>query len=490
MAATPNNNTPRVTVQPAASSVGRVAVNQHGGISRVTVAPVGTVARVMAAAGPNSLNTVTVGVGGVAGVQSFNGRAGIVVLTSADLAGNMPLATNSTAGAVIVGANLTVANGVLSANIPSVSSDWANITGKPSLVNTFNTRSGDVTLQASDVTSITAGLYQPTFTNITTGSNLTVVNANGTANISVTGWTSNSTDSRGVGYLTLGLGEPTVGATYRDTVGGNVTAVGSLKVNYGGSLAYSGKASEPNGTTTMSGLASLSLFPARASTIAGGTPTNVYGVSASTNDGAGNQTSVLQQHRLRLNSTAGTYQTFQGKIQSNNGTFSGYDLTACVTPSNTSLTFTAASDKPIVWTANSLLIQSYADSRYQAAGSYLTAANLTFANITGKPTTLAGYGITDGITSATAAATYLPIANFTYANLTGTPTLATVATSGNYNDLSNKPAAYTLPTATNSTMGGIIVGSNLTIANGVLSATSAGGVTTAKSIAYSLIFGR
>lgn len=46
----------------------------------------------------------------------------------------------------------------------------------------------------------------------------------------------------------------------------------------------------------------------------------------------------------------------------------------------------------------------------------------------------------------------------------------TVATTGN---------SYVLPAATNSTLGGIIVGSNLTIANGVLSATSAGGGVTA-----------
>ena len=46
----------------------------------------------------------------------------------------------------------------------------------------------------------------------------------------------------------------------------------------------------------------------------------------------------------------------------------------------------------------------------------------------------------------------------------------TVSTSG---------SSYVLPAATNSTLGGIIVGSNLTIANGVLSATSAGGGVTA-----------
>lgn len=53
-----------------------------------------------------------------------------------------------------------------------------------------------------------------------------------------------------------------------------------------------------------------------------------------------------------------------------------------------------------VWTANSILTKSYADSQY------------------------------------------LPTANFTYANITGKPTLATVATSGSYIDLTNKPALF------------------------------------------------
>jgi uncharacterized protein YjbI with pentapeptide repeats len=105
-----------------------------------------------------------------------------------------------------------------------------------------------------------------------------------------------------------------------------------------------------------------------------------------------------------------------------------------------------------VYTSDSILTQGYADTRYQAVGAYLTSANLTFANLTGTPTTLAGYGITDGLTSAnltpyltisSANATYavlghthsianvtglqtaldakLETANFTYANLTGKP---------------------------------------------------------------------
>ena len=59
--------------------------------------------------------------------------------------------------------------------------------------------------------------------------------------------------------------------------------------------------------------------------------------------------------------------------------------------------------------------------------------------------------------------------------------LAIVATSGSYNDLSNKPtipSAYTLPAATSSKLGGIKVGSGLSVtADGTLSATGGGGAT-------------
>jgi hypothetical protein len=148
-----------------------------------------------------------------------------------------------------------------------------------------------------------------------------------------------------------------------------------------------------------------------------------------------------------------------------------------------------------VYTSNSILTQGYADTRYQAVGSYLTSANLTFANLTGTPTTLAGYGITDGLTSAnltpyltisSANATYaalghthsisevtglqtaldakLPSANFTYANITGKPTLANVATSGSYADLSNTPN-LTLYLTTANAASSYLPSANFTYAN-------------------------
>lgn len=63
-----------------------------------------------------------------------------------------------------------------------------------------------------------------------------------------------------------------------------------------------------------------------------------------------------------------------------------------------------------------------------------------------------------------------------YSAVTGTPTLAAIATSGSASDLaSGTVPASLLPTATGSQLGAIKVGSGLSIAGGVLSATGGGG---------------
>lgn len=58
--------------------------------------------------------------------------------------------------------------------------------------------------------------------------------------------------------------------------------------------------------------------------------------------------------------------------------------------------------------------------------------------------------------------------------VSATADFAKVAFSGAYDDLSNKPtipAAYTLPNATSSTLGGVKVGSNISVSNGTISVT-------------------
>lgn len=60
------------------------------------------------------------------------------------------------------------------------------------------------------------------------------------------------------------------------------------------------------------------------------------------------------------------------------------------------------------------------------------------------------------------------------ANCVKASDLATVATSGSYNDLSDKPtipSAYTLPTASSSVLGGVKIGSNISVSSGTISIT-------------------
>ena len=73
----------------------------------------------------------------------------------------------------------------------------------------------------------------------------------------------------------------------------------------------------------------------------------------------------------------------------------------------------------------------------------------TFAQITSKPTTLSGYGITDAATSTHnhntlyKALSYVPA----WSEITSKPSFATVATTGSYTDLNNKPATQELADA-------------------------------------------
>ena len=108
-----------------------------------------------------------------------------------------------------------------------------------------------------------------------------------------------------------------------------------------------------------------------------------------------------------------------------------------------------------------------------AASSLATVATSgNYNDLSNKPTiptTMAWNSITGK------PSTFTPAAHTQdWSTITGKPTFATVATSGNYNDLTNKPTippAYSLPTATSSTLGGVKIGSNITISSGTISLT-------------------
>jgi hypothetical protein len=73
---------------------------------------------------------------------------------------------------------------------------------------------------------------------------------------------------------------------------------------------------------------------------------------------------------------------------------------------------------------------------------------LAFTQLAGTPTTLGGYGITDPVVLTSGSyANPSWLTSLAYAKLSGAPSLATVATSGSYTDLSNKPVLGSLSSA-------------------------------------------
>lgn len=93
---------------------------------------------------------------------------------------------------------------------------------------------------------------------------------------------------------------------------------------------------------------------------------------------------------------------------------------------------------------------------------------------TASSSTLGGVKIGSGLTINTNGVVSADVTASTLTAYAKTTDLSAVATSGSYNDLSNKPtipAAYTLPNATSSTLGGVKVGSNISVSNGTISVT-------------------
>lgn len=93
---------------------------------------------------------------------------------------------------------------------------------------------------------------------------------------------------------------------------------------------------------------------------------------------------------------------------------------------------------------------------------------------TASSSTLGGVKIGSGLTINTSGVVSADVTASTLSAYAKTTDLSVVAKSGSYNDLSNKPtipSAYTLPNATSSTLGGVKVGSNISVSNGTISVT-------------------
>jgi len=165
-------------------------------------------------------------------------------------------------------------------------------------------------------------------------------------------------------------------------------------------------------------------------------------------------------------------------------------------------------NKPVLFSGN------YADlsnkphlSLAATSGSYSDLINLpvlftgSYSDLANKPTLFSGsyVDLTNKPTIPTSTSQlsnnsgFITVNGVVWGSINGRPTLATVATSGSYVDLTNKPtipSAYTLPTASNSVLGGVKVdGSSITInGSGVISAPGAGGGTVLPANATGFLF--
>ena len=146
-------------------------------------------------------------------------------------------------------------------------------------------------------------------------------------------------------------------------------------------------------------------------------------------------------------------------------TVTGEGVISAVGGSSGTTDYTALTNKPAIAGVTLEGDKSLTDLGIQAAGDYALTSAI--------PTATSDLDNDSGF-----------ITNAALADYAQTSSLATVATSGSYNDLEDKPTipeAYTLPTATDSVLGGIKVGEGLGIEDGVLSVTAQGGVTSVNS---------
>jgi uncharacterized protein YjbI with pentapeptide repeats len=304
----------------------------------------------------------------------------------------LPAATNSTLGGIIVGDNLTIINGRLS--------------GTPGGVTTFNGRTGNVILLANDVTSLANSVY------LADTKAVPVSTTYGNDVFYGLRYKKNPSDPASFFAGQLSLGSTAVVSSQLTGMAASVELdpddiFGGVRLRWNNMsvrLASDGLSAE-TGTASYTWSASSFLTQGRADSRYA-TPANLNAYLPTANFTYANLTG---KPTFATVATSGSYSDLSGTpnlslylttanaattyyLQTNP---SGYITAACLTYSN------------ITGTPNLSLYLTTAN----AATTYLPAANFSYANLTGKPTTLAGYGITDGLTTTAAASTYATIAS-------------------------------------------------------------------------------
>ena len=123
-----------------------------------------------------------------------------------------------------------------------------------------------------------------------------------------------------------------------------------------------------------------------------------------------------------------------------------------------------------VKSVNGVVPDSSGNVTISVGGGSSSGSNYTLP--TASSTVLGGVKVGSGLTINTSGVVSADVTSSTLTAYAKTTDLSAVATSGSYNDLSNKPtipSAYTLPNATSSTLGGVKVGSNISVSNGIIS---------------------
>ena len=123
-----------------------------------------------------------------------------------------------------------------------------------------------------------------------------------------------------------------------------------------------------------------------------------------------------------------------------------------------------------VKSVNGVVPDSSGNVTISVGGGSSSGSNYTLP--TASSTVLGGVKVGSGLTINTSGVVSADVTSSTLTAYAKTTDLSAVATSGSYNDLSNKPtipSAYTLPNATSSTLGGVKIGNNISVTNGTIS---------------------
>jgi len=326
------------------------------------------------------------------------GITNAVISNTTIVAGTYTKITYDTKGLVLSGTTLAATD------IPYL--DWTKITtGKPTTIAGYG-----ITDAFNGTWSSLSG--KPTFAPVATSGSYTDLTNKPTIPTTTSALTNDA------GFLTT-ESDPLFNAS----VAKKITAVDTNKWN--AKSNFSGAYSALTGAPTLATIATSGSY-----TDLSNKPTiPAAQVNSDWNSNSG-VSQILNKPTLAAVATSGSYTDLTNKPTLFNGqwssltgtptTLAGYGITNAV---NSNTTIVAGTYPKITYDTKGLVL----------SGTTLAATdipNLDWSKITtGKPTTIAGYGITDAF-------------NGTWTSLTGKPTFATVASSGSYTDLSNKPTLF------------------------------------------------